>query len=93
MTALPDMRQFLEFCEAQPPEKTYEWHDARVCACAQFSHTLGMTGKEWSAHFRTGDYFWPLADLLASGCQPGTVPVREEWTFGRLTQRIRRVLK
>jgi len=81
----PDMRQFLDFVERQPPMLKYQYDLADICACGQFASSIGIHDGNWlsiedSQRFR----FWRSADHLA-----GITP----HNFGALARRVRRQLE
>lgn len=58
-------------------DRIYDWSSCRVCACAQYAHSLGIS--DWENHIRDGN-FWDRANQIACAFPR---------TYGALEQRLR----
>ena len=75
----PNMEDFQRFCEAKPPERSYQWNDSDICACGQFATVLKV--RNWTHIGGLEGKFWQLANEIA-----GEYPRN----FGALAQRVER---
>lgn len=75
----PSMEQFRDFAARQPANRTYNWVDSSVCACAQYARQIGEPNWTGYADGSVRSGFWNIANGLAH-----VLP----HTFGALTQRL-----
>jgi hypothetical protein len=81
----PDMKQFLDFVERQPPMRAYTYDMADICACGQFASSIGIHDGNWlNIDEHESFQFWRRADYLA-----GITP----HDFGSLARRVRNTLR
>jgi hypothetical protein len=72
---------FADWCERQPAERAYDYHDYRTCACAQYAATIGLSPDEWiDKAIGCPETMWGTAN-----CEANSKP----WTFGALAIRLR----
>ena len=76
------LEAFADWCEKQPAEKRYAYHNSRSCACGQYNAFLGMRSYAWIDVYWGDDSFWRRANDLA---------FVEPHTFGALAARLRSV--
>ena len=89
----PSVPGFRSFVESKNPEEKYPWLDSGKCACAQYSHSLGMTSANWIAEMKS-QTFWGEMNTVARGApledtEFGGKVHSQEWTFGKLLERIK----
>lgn len=77
----PIVSQFVRFLYDQNPEDTYDWTDARHCACARF-----FGGGNWMvANEEVRKREGVNLNVIAYGRNMND---RGEWTYGALLQRL-----
>jgi len=76
----PTMKGFYDFVKSKSPEEKYEWMHCGICACGQYSKSLGIAS--WTDYPGFSSSIWPTANQVAG---------YGEATFGALAARLEKV--
>ena len=84
----PSFCGFQSFLETKDPNESYKWMDGGNCACAQYSHTMGMRDNQWVEKIKHNSV-WKDLNEIARGYQEDARIGPSEWTFGKCLQRVK----
>ena len=80
------------FLKPKTPTSPNKWMDGGNCACAQYSHTMGMRDNQWVEKIKHNSIWQDLNDIARGDNEKIHSDARigpREWTFGKCLQRVK----
>jgi hypothetical protein len=88
MTPHPSLKGLYDFAAGKPSGEAYTWRNNEECACAQYSHALGMQGAEWFKSGVENEDIWQRLNLAARIDRDAD----DARTFGELANRLKELV-